>query len=66
MALAVFFGRSTARKGRFGAIDWLVVGIAALLVGIVKAPVVLILAGVAFLGAIQARDMPAKSPDDLK
>ena len=43
LSLAVFFGRSTARKGKIGLIDWAIVLVAAILVGVVKAPFGLIL-----------------------
>jgi chromate transporter len=54
LSLAVFFGRSTARKGKIGLMDWAVVLVSAILVGIVRAPVVLILFGAAVLGALMA------------
>jgi chromate transporter len=54
LSLAVFFGRSTARKGKLGLIDWAVVLVAALLVAVAKAPVVLILLGAAIIGALMA------------
>jgi chromate transporter len=54
LALAIFFGRGTARKGKIGLIDWAVVIVAAILVGLVKAPVVLILLGGAIVGAVMS------------
>jgi chromate transporter len=54
LALAIFFGRGTARKGKIGLIDWAVVIVAAILVGVVKAPVVLILLGGAIVGAVMS------------
>jgi len=52
LSLAVFFGRSTARKGKAGLLDWAMVVVSVILVGIVKAPVVLILLGAAALSAL--------------
>jgi chromate transporter len=54
LSLAIFFGRSTARKGRIGLVDWAVVIVATILVGVVKAPVVLILLGAAVIGAVMS------------
>ena len=54
LSLAVFFGRSTARKGRIGIADWGVVIVSLILIGVVKAPVVLILLGAALIGAIMS------------
>jgi chromate transporter len=54
LSLAVFFGMSTARRGKVGLADCVTVIISAVLVGVVKAPVVLILFGAAALGAVMA------------
>jgi len=54
LALAVFFGRTTARKGRQGLVDWCIVLVAAELVGVVEAPVLFILLGAAFIRAIMS------------
>jgi chromate transporter len=54
LSLAIFFGRSTARKGKIGLADWTVIIVATLLVGVVKAPVVLILLGAAIIGALMS------------
>ncbi|MFN0071557.1 MAG: chromate transporter [Chloroflexota bacterium] len=54
LSLAFFFGRTTARKGRIGWADWLIVLVAAMLVGGAQAPVVLVLLGAAIIGALLA------------
>lgn len=54
LALAWFFGRTTARTGRIGLVDWTIVIVAAILIGAVKAPVLLILLGAAAIRAVLA------------
>lgn len=54
LALAYFFGRTTARRGRVGMIDWGIVLVSAVLIGVVKAPVFLILLGAAIIRGLLA------------
>lgn len=61
LALANFFGKSTARAGRVGVLDWLTVAIAAFFVGAVKWPIVLILAAVAAIMAVQVHRAEERS-----
>ena len=62
LAMAVFFGRTSARKGRVAVVDWLLVTVAALLAGLARLPVLLILAGLAMAGAFILRPVPADLP----
>lgn len=55
LAMAVYFGQTSVRKGRLAVADWLFVAVAALLVGVANASVLLILAASAVLGVIIAR-----------
>lgn len=59
LALAVFFGRTAVRKGRVGIIDWAVFLGAALLAGLLRVPVLLILAGCALFGALVLHPTPS-------
>jgi hypothetical protein len=54
MALAVFFGRTAARRGRFAVLDWGMVLAAGLLSGWLHWPVAVVLFGAAGLGALSA------------
>jgi chromate transporter len=62
LALAAFFGRTTARKGVMGVGDWAIVLASAILIAVVKAPVLFILFGSALLGALLA----TRFPDSVK
>ena len=54
IALAAYFGRTAARKERIALLDWGLVVIAGLLVGVVQAPVALVLFAAAAVGALSA------------
>lgn len=54
LSLAIFFGRSTARRGKIGLLDWAVVIVATLFVAVIKAPVALILLSAAIIGALMS------------
>ena len=64
LALAIFFGRSAARKGRIGLVDWGIIVVAGVLVGVAKAPVVLILLAAAVAGAFLAYAPSGAAVDD--
>ncbi|MBI4491813.1 MAG: chromate transporter [Chloroflexi bacterium] len=60
VAMATFFGQTSARRGRVAVVDWLVVGGTAVLIARTGVPVLFILLGAAVLGAFALRPVAAR------